>query len=146
MLLVASGAGAYFFYGDRIIEHYVLNSSAGRSLAKKAATLEQKKSASGGYILTLDPFIFNLAGNSSRFGKISLAISLQNSKALEDAKKIAPALRDRALTVLSAKTAEMLTDVTRRDTIKLELQNGLRELFKEKEDLESVYITDIIIP
>ena len=48
--------------------------------------------------------------------------------------------------VLSGKSAEELIDVTKRDPIKMELQNSLKELFKEKEDLESVYITDIIIP
>ena len=48
--------------------------------------------------------------------------------------------------VLSAKSAEELIDVTKRDSIKIELQNRLKDVFKEKEDLESVYITDIIIP
>jgi flagellar protein FliL len=145
MLLVAGGAGAYFFLGERILEHLVANSSAGQSV-KKAAAAEQKKANLGGPILTLDPFIFNLAGNSSRFAKVSLAVGLQNAKAFEDAKKMVPVLRDKALMVLSAKSAEELIDVSKRDPIKTELQNGLKELFKEKADLESVYITDIIIP
>lgn len=146
ILLGGGGAGAYFFFGDRILERFVANTSAGHALAKKAAAAEQKKGGSGGPILTLDPFIFNLAGNSSRFAKVSLAVSLQNAKAFEDAKKMVPVLRDKALMVLSAKSAEELIDVSKRDPIKIELQNSLKELFKEKEDLESVYITDIIIP
>jgi flagellar FliL protein len=146
LLLVAGGAGAYFFFGDRILERFLPNSSAGGSMAKKAAAAEQKKGGSGGPILTLEPFIFNLAGNSSRFAKVSLAVSLQNAKVLEEAKKMVPVLRDKALMVLSAKSAEELIDVSKRDPIKVELQNRLKELFKEKEDLESVYITDIIIP
>ncbi len=146
VLLGAGGAGAYFFFGDRILESIIANSSAGRTAAKKAAAAEAKKTSSGGPILTLDPFIFNLAGNSSRFAKVSLAVGLQNAKAFEEAKKMVPVLRDKALMVLSAKSADELIDVGKRDNIKIELQNGLKEVFKEKEDLESVYITDIIIP
>jgi flagellar protein FliL len=146
MLLGGGAAGAYLFFGDRILEHLIASTSSGRSLAKKAAAAEQKKGGSGGPILTLEPFIFNLAKNSSRFAKVSLAISLQNPKAFEEAKKMVPVLRDKALMVLSAKSAEELIDVSGRDPIKIELQNGLKELFKDKEDLESVYITDIIIP
>jgi flagellar FliL protein len=146
ILLAGGGAGAYFFAGDRILEHYIMNSAADRSLARKAAAVEAKRGSSEGPILTLDPFIFNLAGNSSRFAKVSLAISLQNNAAFEEAKKIVPIMRDKALMVLSGKSAEELIDVTKRDSIKRELQMGLRDVFKEKEDLESVYITDIIIP
>jgi flagellar protein FliL len=146
MLLVGGAAGTYFFLGDRIIEHLVANSNAGRSLAKKVAAAEPKIGSSGGPILSLEPFIFNLAGNSSRFAKVSLAIGLQNNKAFEDAKKMVPVLRDKALMVLSARSAEELIDVSRRDSIKMDLQNRLKESFKEKEDIESVYITDIIIP
>jgi flagellar FliL protein len=146
LLLIGSAAGAYFFYGDRILEQYATKANAARLSTKKEAAMEPKKGVSGGPILTLDPFIFNLAGNSSRFAKVSLAISLQNANAFEEAKKIVPVLRDKALIVLSGKSAEELIDVTKRDSIKLELQNALKDLFKEKEDLESVYVTDIIIP
>ena len=146
MLLVGSAAGAYFFYGDQIVERYGLNGVGTRQQAKKEAAVEQKKGGPIGPILTLEPFIFNLAGNNSRFAKVSLAVHLQDAKAFEEAKKIVPVLRDKALSVLSAKSAEMLIDVNNRDSIKKELQESLKDLFKEKDDLSSVYITDIIIP
>lgn len=146
MLLVGSAAGAYFFYGDQIVARYGLAGAGTRQQAKKEAAVEQKKGGPIGPILTLEPFIFNLAGNNSKFAKVSLAVHLQDAKAFEEAKKIVPVLRDKALTVLSAKSAEMLIDVNNRDSIKKELQESLRGLFKEKDDLSSVYITDIIIP
>jgi len=146
IVLGGTGAAAYLFFGDRILESVIKNSKTGRDITKKAAATETKKGNSGGPILTLEPFIFNLAGQNSRFAKVSLAVGLQNPKAFEEAKKIVPVLRDKALMVLSAKSVEELIDVNKRDSIKLELQNILKEVFKEKEDLESVYITDIIIP
>jgi flagellar basal body-associated protein FliL len=145
MLLVGSAAGAYFFYGDQILERYGIKGIAGGQPAKKEA-VEQKKGGSPGPILTLEPFIFNLAGNNSQFAKVSLAVHLQDAKAFEEAKKIVPVLRDKALSVLSAKSAGMLIDVNNRDSIKKELHEGLKNLFKEKDGLYSVYITDIIIP
>jgi flagellar basal body-associated protein FliL len=145
MLLGASAAGAYFFYGDQLAERYGLG-SGNRHSSKKEPVVEDKKGGSGGPILTLEPFIFNLAGNNAKFAKVSLAVQLQDAKAFEDAKKITPVLRDKALSVLSAKSPEMLIDVANRDSIKKELHDGLKDLFKKRDDLNAVYITDIIIP
>jgi flagellar FliL protein len=146
LLLVGSAAGAFFFYGNQILDRFGISGIAGLEPAKKGAAVEQKKGGSSGPILTLEPFIFNLAGNVSRFAKVSLAVHLQDAKAFEEAKKIVPVLRDKALSVLSAKSAEMLIDLNNRDSIKKELYESMKNLFREKDDLNSVYITDIIIP
>ena len=98
-----------------------------------------------GPILTLEPFIFNLASNTTRFAKVSLAVELKDAKVVEEAKKITPVLRDKALSILSAKTPEILIDVQGREPLKQELIAGLKGLLKPGE-LRSVYITDIIIP
>ena len=146
LLLVGSAAGAYFFYGNQILERFGISGIAGGHPAKKEVAMEHNKGGSTGPILTLEPFIFNLAGNNSKFAKVSLAVHLQDAKAFEEAKKIVPALRDKALSVLSAKSAEMLIDLNNRDAIKKELHESLKSLFNEKDGLGSVYITDIIIP
>jgi len=77
---------------------------------------------------------------------VSLALGVRDAKVFEDSKRIVPVLRDKALTVLSAKSPEMLADVNNREAMKKELYEGLKGLFREKNDLQSVYITDIIIP
>ncbi len=146
MLLSGSAAGAYFLYGEQILGQYFGNRSAERPQPRKAAAAELKKESHLGPILTLEPFIFNLAKNTSRFAKVSLALGLQSNKSFEEAKKMAPVLRDRALSVLSAKSAEMLIEVSNRDAMKKELFESLKDLFAEKDDLQAVYITDIIIP
>ncbi len=145
MLLAACAAGAYFFYGDQLADRFGAG-HANRQPAKKEALVDDRKGGAGGPILTLEPFIFNLAGNNAKFAKVSLAVQLQDSRAFEDAKKIVPVLRDKALSVLSAKSAEQLIDVGNRDSIKKELHEGLKDLFKKSDDLNAVYITDIIIP
>jgi flagellar basal body-associated protein FliL len=145
MVLAASAAGAYFFYGDQLAERYGRGGGE-RHSAKREPVVEDRKGGAGGPILTLEPFIFNLAGNNAKFAKVSLAVQLEDAKAFEDAKKIVPVLRDKALSVLSAKSAEQLIDVSNRDSIKKELHEGLKDLFKKRDDLNAVYITDIIIP
>ena len=74
-----------------------------------------------------------------------LAVELKDAKVVEEAKKITPVLRDKALSILSAKTPEILIDVQGREPLKQELIAGLKGLLKPGE-LRSVYITDIIIP
>jgi len=141
MLLIGTAAGAYFFYGDAIMNDVVT-----RHLSKKGLSVSTDKETVGGPILTLEPFIFNLAGNTSKFAKVSLALGVRDAKVFEDSKRIVPVLRDKALTVLSAKSPDMLADVNNREAMKKELYEGLKGLFREKNDLQSVYITDIIIP
>jgi flagellar protein FliL len=133
VLLLGGLAATYFLYGDQIL---------GRETGEKK---EEKKHEAVGPILTLEPFIFNLASNTTRFAKVSLAIELKDAKVVEEAKKITPVLRDKALSVLSAKTPEVLIDVQSREPLKQELIAGLKGLLKPGE-LRSVYITDIIIP
>ena len=133
ILLLGGLAGTYFLYGDRIL---------GRDTAEKK---QEKKHEEVGPILTLEPFIFNLASNTTRFAKVSLAVELKDAKVVEEAKKITPVLRDKALSILSAKTPEILIDVQGREPLKQELIAGLKGLLKPGE-LRSVYITDIIIP
>jgi flagellar FliL protein len=133
VLLLGGLAGTYFFYGDRIL---------GRDTPEKK---QEKKHEEVGPILTLEPFIFNLASNTTRFAKVSLAVELKDAKVVEEAKKITPVLRDKALSILSAKTPEILIDVQGREPLKQELIAGLKGLLKPGE-LRSVYITDIIIP
>jgi flagellar basal body-associated protein FliL len=141
MLLIGAAAGAYFFYGDAI-----MNGVVTRHLSKKGLSVSAEKETVGGPILTLEPFVFNLAGNTSKFAKVSLALGVRDGKVFEDSKRIVPVLRDKALTVLSAKSPEMLADVNNRESMKKELYESLKGLFKEQNDLQSVYITDIIIP
>jgi flagellar basal body-associated protein FliL len=56
-----------------------------------------------------------------------------------------PAIRDKALSVLGTKVPEVLMDVNQRNEIKKEIYGSLKDLFKNGEELRSVYITDIII-
>ena len=98
-----------------------------------------------GPILQLDPFVFNLTGNQSRYAKVTLGIEVKDVKAMEEAKKMIPVIRDRILSIFGTKAAEVLMDVNQRETIKKEVHASLKAVFPGDDGLKAVYITDIII-
>jgi flagellar basal body-associated protein FliL len=136
LVFCAAIGGAYYFYGDKLIKQYF--GGPGKSV-------EKKKERAVGPILPLEPFLFNIAGSSSKLAKISVGIELKNPKTIEEAKKMVPMLRDRILSILASKGIEVLVDVKSRETIKEELHNALKGLFKSQDDINAIYITDIII-
>jgi flagellar protein FliL len=137
VVLVGGGAGAYFVFGNQIKARFF----GGNAEPVK----ETKKKEAIGPILSLEPFIFNIGGSSGKFAKITLGIEVKDAKVMEEAKKMVPAVRDKALSVLGTKGPEMLMDINNRNNLKKELHGSIKTLFKEDAELKSVYITDIII-
>ena len=129
--------GAYFFLGDKIMQQFF------GTEPKVAEKKKERKEV--GPILSLEPFLFNISGNSSKFAKVTIGIELKDAKILEEARKMVPMVRDRSLSVLGSKGPEMLMDVASRNTIKEELSSSLKGLFKDQGDITAIYITDIII-
>jgi len=146
VVLVFCGAigGGYFMYGDVIIKKYFGKQQEGQAETQSGENGKKEKGGVGP-ILALEPFVFNLSGNSARFARVSLGIELKDPKIMEEAKKMVPAIRDKALSVLGTKVPEVLMDVNQRNEIKKEIYGSLKDLFKNGEELRSVYITDIII-
>jgi len=98
-----------------------------------------------GAMLSLEPFIFNLSGDHSKFVKISLCIEVKDEKILEEARRMMPAIRDRALFFLSSRTLETFMDIQKREEMKKEIREQLKSLFKDGTNIKQIYITDIIV-
>ncbi|HEY3277595.1 MAG TPA: flagellar basal body-associated FliL family protein [Syntrophorhabdaceae bacterium] len=151
IILVVLGLGGgtgYYFYGHKIMKMLPGRSAASGTVEKekvKEKEKEHSKKQIPGYIVALEPFIFNVAGNPSKFAKVSIGIEVKDAKIAEETKKILPAIRDKVLLVLGTKPAEAFLDVSQRETVKAELQDKVGSLFKESSELSAVYITDIII-
>ena len=132
--VLLGGAGCYF-YGQKLMAYY---------LGSKGGATHAKPKQGVGPILPLEPFVFNVSGNYAKLARISVAMELKDSKAVEEVKKMAPVVRDVMLSVLGAKTPEHLMDVGARSQVKKELHESVAGLFKQG-DLRAVYITDIIM-
>jgi flagellar FliL protein len=148
LVLVGGGAVGYFFYGKQLMQKYLHKKSPeGTEQAEQTDQKEEteKKKEVVGPILSLEPFIFNMSGNQSKYAKVTLGIEFKDPKIMEEAKKMMPVIRDRILSIFGTKAPEVLMDVNQRNTIKEEIQTTLRTLFPDSTDLRAVYITDIII-
>lgn len=139
LFVVGLGAGCYFIFGKKYITEFL-----GKKPMGTASAATPKKEAVGP-ILQLDPFVFNLSGNQSKYAKISLGIEVKDIKAMEETKKMIPLVRDRVLSIFGTKAPEVLMDVNQRESIKKEVQASLKTIFKNEDELKAVYITDIII-
>jgi len=138
VLIIAGGAGGYFMFGKKIVARYL-----GKQPGAAQAAAVKKEAV--GPILQLDPFVFNLTGNQSRYAKVTLGIEVKDVKAMEEAKKMIPVIRDRILSIFGTKAGEVLMDVNQRETIKKEVHASLKAVFPGDDGLKAVYITDIII-
>ena len=130
---LAGGAG-YYFYGKTLLARY----------SQKQQVSNEHEKIEIGPILSLEPFIINVSGDSQRFVKISVAMELKNEKAVESTKKMTPVIRDIMLSVLGTKRPEVFMDVNGRAAMKKELFDGVNRLFADS-GLKAVYITDIIM-
>jgi flagellar protein FliL len=145
LVLAGGGAAGYFFYGKQIMEKYLHKKTPeGTEQTEQKESMEKKKEAVGP-ILSLEPFIFNMSGNQSKYAKVTLGVEFKDPKIMEEAKKMMPVIRDRILSIFGTKAPEVLMDVNQRNAIKDEIQKTLRTLFQDDADLKAVYITDIII-
>jgi len=146
VVLGMGGGAAYYFYGQKIMKLLPgMSSSREATQTVKEKEKEKEKKRLPGHIVSLEPFVFNVSGNPSKFAKVSIGIEVKDAKIAEETKKITPAIRDKVLLVLGTKPAEAFLDVNQRDAIKNQLQESLKGLFKESGELSTIYITDIII-
>jgi len=148
LALAGGGAAGYFFYGKQIMEKYMHKKPPeGAEQTEQTEQKEgtEKKKEAVGPILSLEPFIFNMSGNQSKYAKVTLGVEFKDPKIMEEAKKMMPVIRDRILTIFGTKAPEVLMDVNQRNAIKDEIQKTLKTLFQDDADLKAVYITDIII-
>lgn len=166
--VIVAGLGAgYYFFGSKLVQKYLKKQpvaeeqDAGNGEDAEGGAEEDEDPGEGekkegvkdlkeakktvGPILALDPFVFNMSGNQSKYAKVTLGIECKDPKVMEEVKKMTPVVRDKILSILGTKTPEALMDVTKRDALKNEIRSSLKVLFKEEDELQAVYITDIII-
>ncbi|HOP85388.1 MAG TPA: flagellar basal body-associated FliL family protein [Syntrophorhabdaceae bacterium] len=133
-------AGTYFLYGNVLIERFL-----GKESSEEQKKEVKKAEVPTGPIMSLEPFLFNISNAPGRYAKISISIQFKDKKAMEEAQKITPALRDKILTVLGFKGMDVLMDVDNRNVLRQEIHNSLKNLFHKETDIVAIYITDIMI-
>jgi flagellar FliL protein len=140
-LLAGGGGGA--FLGGKLLAADSAPAKAGEAAHEPEESAEPAGPAPPAY--TIDNLVLNPAGTEgTRFLMLTLSLSPRDEAATELLKERDPELRDAVLRLLETKTVPELSDVTRRDSLKAQIQATLaKEL--PKGTLRKVYLPQFVI-
>jgi flagellar FliL protein len=104
-----------------------------------------KEGEAGAAVHLLENLVLNpAASGGARYLLLSVAIEVGNAKAGEDFKSRDAELRDIILTALGTKTVEDLTEISRRDGFKTELESAINARFGKKA-VKSLYFPQFVV-
>jgi len=129
-LTVGVGMGA-FVAGPTLAKKFVPKPDS--AAVVKEAKAEAEKAGKDAPVLLLDNLVLNPAGSGGqRFLLVSVGVQVNDPAANEEMKKREIEARDAVLRVFGSKTAEELSDVSRREGFKKEVKDILDSLLGPK--------------
>jgi flagellar FliL protein len=140
-LLAGGGGGA--FLGGKLLAADAAPAKAGEAAHESEESAEPSGPLPPAY--TIDNLVLNPAGTQgTRFLMLTLSVSPRDEAATELLKERDPELRDAVLRLLETKTIPQLSDVSRRDSLKVQIQETLsKEL--PKGTIRKVYLPQFVI-
>lgn len=146
-LAVGGGTGATFL-GPVVAKRMgkVPQAHAGNASSEDSHdSLSEATPGTASPILLLENLVLNPAGSGgTRFLLLTVAIELNRSATLDQLKTRDAELRDIILTSLGTKTVEELTDITKRDEFKNELQTMIESRFG-KSGVRRLYFPQFVV-
>lgn len=143
LLLAGGGAAAYWFLlgpGASVEE----NVEAGEE-AQEGETEETKSTQQSREIVTLEPFIVNLADPlGRRFLRMTLDVEVVSSEAAENVRDSASRIRDAIIMLLSSKSYGDLASMENKIILKSEIVDRLGQILG-KGRVANVYFTEFVI-
>lgn len=149
-----AGGGAGAFFAGPLLADMILGpadaAGAAHADSTDAAHGEEDDGHGGGHAAgaanyLVENLVLNPAGsNGTRFLMASVALDLAEAEASGQLESRDAQVRDALLTVLGHKTVEELTDVTARDSLKVELKSAVAELFPEG-TVTGIYLPQFVI-
>jgi flagellar basal body-associated protein FliL len=137
LALSVGGLAAYVFFRQPAV---TMAATEGVMSEKKGGSDE----ADAGAFLKLKNFVTDLADKDRlRYVDVSISLGLKDEKAVEEAKKIEPAIRDHILGQLRKMTSAELAGAQGKEKLAETLQKGLSELMRGQ--LKAVYVTDLVV-
>jgi flagellar FliL protein len=150
--LVGGGAGAVF--AGPMLADMILGPADAAAAEAHPAEAEHGKEEKGGHgggheagaaTYLVENLVLNPAqSGGTRFLMASVSLDLADPAAAEELKGRDAQVRDALLTVLGHKTVEQLTDITARDSLKVELHTAVSKLFPEG-TVSGIYLPQFVI-
>jgi flagellar FliL protein len=152
---IAAGGAAGAFAVGPLVAQKLAPAAAGADSAKHAADGEHEEDeakdgegeAAAKPVHTIDNLVLNPAeSGGQRFLLLTIAFELKDAASLEVLKARDAELRDAILQSVGAKSVEVLTDVTQRDSLKSELRDVAGKFFPEKKNVvRRIYFPQFVI-
>ena len=139
-VLILAGLGAGFYI---VLKKPPPNTAA--VTAPEAASEKKAQVKSMGPIFSMKPFVVNLAGSGgNRFLRIKIDFELKDQQVLEQVHVQLPRVKDRLLTILSAKRFEDIDTVEGKGALRSEIAAAMDGIFSEGA-VVNVYFTEFVI-
>jgi flagellar FliL protein len=143
--LVVGGALGAFVTGPLFARQRGYVVAPDSAVADSAGEHGDEAAATNAPVHPLDNLVLNPAGsNGTRFLMVNVAIEVKDDKIAQEISARDAEARDAVLRVLGGKTVEELSDVSRRDALKEELQQALNTLFP-KGAIRRLYFPQFVI-
>ncbi len=136
--LVAGGAGAYFLLPSA-------PSEAAEAEAMPEASPEEKAAAYRERVLTLEPFVVNIAGDDyPRYLKVKIDLELDEATARAEVDARLAQVRDAVIVLLSSKRLTDVTDFDGKVLLKEDLRERINGLLDDGQ-VTSVFFTEFVV-
>lgn|GEM_PF-106741 len=139
LFMAMAGAGFYILWQK-------MPASASKSV-KAGETVTGKENPPGaiGPTHSLNPFVVNLADpGGKRFLRVTMSLELRDQTTAEQVEKQLPRIKDKILTILSAKKFQDISTVKGKTDLRAEIAATIDALFS-KGAVTNVYFTEFVI-
>lgn len=110
---------------------------------KKEDVLDLPKEKEKAFLIQLDPFILNLS-EPGRFVKLTIHLEVKNEKIQQYVNDRMPKIRDSIITLVSSKSADILSTPEGKFQLKDELLLRVNQAI-EKDLVKNIYFTEFVI-
>jgi flagellar FliL protein len=139
LFMAMAGAGFY------ILWQKMPGSPANSVTVSKSATEKGQPTKGLGPLYALNPFVVNLAGGGGkRFLRVKMDFELKDQTIFEKVRAQFPRVKDKILTILSAKKFEDINTVKGKSDLRAEIAATIDTLFS-KGAVTNVYFTEFVI-
>ena len=139
LFMAMAGAGFY------ILLQKMPGSSTGSVTASKPATEKEQPTKGLGPVFSIKPFVINLAGSGGkRFLRATMDLEMKDQATFDQARDQLPRVKDKILTIVSAKRFEDINTVEGKNKLRAEITTAIDALFS-KGAVTNVYLTEFIV-
>jgi len=136
VVLAGAGVGGFFFLKKGGGEHK-------KAEATQKVEEEMPKEKEKTFLIQLDPFILNLS-EPGRFVKLTIHLEVKNEKIQQYVNDRMPKIRDAIITLVSSKSADVLSTPEGKFQLKDELLLRVNQAI-EKDFVKNIYFTEFVI-